>query len=146
MWITKVVLTLSFIVCLLTVFQTMMLEVGLNCSRGQITLTVYNVTDGIIISMIGFLQIQTFRASNALQSVSSLISVARGEMTITKLSVRITVMLYFFATPHAVVMNSVRYTIFDESVGNELFSFEFIYSMSIIFVYINYNLPMRYYS
>lgn len=91
-WTTEFVKTLLFIECLLAVFQTVMLEVGLCDSRDHIALIVYNVTDGITISIIAFLHIQTFRASNALQSASSLSSLSRGRKIITKLT------FFFFST------------------------------------------------
>lgn len=77
-WKSEVVITLLFIESLLAIFQTVMLEVGLTYSRGQIAIIVYCVTDGFTISMIIFLQIQTFRTPNALQSVSPLSSASRG--------------------------------------------------------------------
>ena len=135
-WTTKVVITLLFIECLVAIFQTVMLEVGLYCSRGQIGLIVYDVID-VIISMIMFLQIQTFRALYALRSALSVRSVARGTKIVTKLSVRITFMLYLFAAPHVIVMNYLRRVILDNFVGNEISIFEFIYSLSIIFVDVN---------
>ena len=49
MWTTQFVVTLLFIECLLAVFQTVMLEVGLCDSRNYIALIVYNVTDGITV-------------------------------------------------------------------------------------------------
>ena len=136
-WKTKVVITLLFIESLLAIFQTVMLEVRLSYSKGLIAIIFYCLIDGITISMIMFLQIQAFRTSNAIKSVSSSSSASRGNKIVTKFCVNIALMLYFFSAPHAIVMTSLRFTILDEFVINKISTFEVIYSITIIFVYVD---------
>ena len=126
-----------FIESLLAIFQTVMLEVGLCYSEGLIAIIFYCLIDGITISMIMFLQIQAFRTSNAIKSVSSSSSASRGNKIVTKFCVNIALMLYFFSAPHAIVMTSLRFTILDEFVINKISTFEVIYSITIIFVYVD---------
>ena len=136
-WTTRVVLTLLFIGCLLALCQAFMITISLLKKRNmKFAALAYVGIDSIIIGAIIFLQFQTIRASNAVRNESTVTASNRIDKKITKLSLRIMLILCFFVVPCAIIFSCLR-AIKSQLNGKEKSSLDFIWSFSTLFIYAN---------
>ena len=68
---TRVVLVLFYIECVLTLFQTLMMLINLSLNTDQVTAPVYIAMDSIMLATMILLELQTIRASNTLYNEST---------------------------------------------------------------------------
>ena len=137
-WTTRVVLALLFIGCLLAFCQTLMITISLLLQKrkAELLALAYVGIDSIIIGAVIFLQFQTIRASNAVRSESTVNASNRVDKKITKLSMRIMLILCFFVVPYAIIFSCLR-TIKSQLNGKTKSSLDFILSFSTLFIYAN---------
>ena len=135
-WTTKVVISLISIAAIFAFFQAVMTTIGLFLDQKLITGAIYIAADSIILGMIIFLQVLTVRTSNAIYNESQITTTERIDRKITKLSLRIMFLLFFFLTPgpglhilHSIIENKV--TKFEKSV------LEFISVIGMILIFGN---------
>ena len=136
-WTTRVVLVLFYIECLLALFQALMMTIDLSLKKEQVIAPVYSSVDSIVLATMILLQLQTIRISNALYNGSTVNTLDRIDKKITKLSMRIMLMLCFFLLPYTALFNVLRSTIKDQLNDNESSVLEFVTSLSVLFVYAN---------
>lgn len=118
----------------LALLETVMLEVGLLVREGQFFLFIYVV---IIVSVIILLQIETIRKSHSLYGESSITAARRTNQTITKLSMRIMILLCIFVTFCNIIMNLIGTNNLDWLISHDKFISEFVYPMSSSLVFTN---------
>ena len=136
-WTTRVVLVLFYIECLLALFQALMMTIDLSLKKEKVIAPVYSSVDSIVLATMILLQLQTIRISNALYNGSTVNTLDRIDKKITKLSMRIMLMLCFFLLPYTALFNVLRSTIKDQLNDNESSVLEFATSLSVLFVYAN---------
>ena len=135
-WTTKIVISLISISAILALFQAAMIIIGLLSYQKLTTETIYIATGRAILGMIIFLQVFTVRTSNAIHNESQITTNERFDKKMTKLSLRIMFLLFFFLTPGPLlhILRSIaenNITKFDKSV------LEFISVIGMIFVFGN---------
>lgn len=121
----------------LALLETAMLEVGLLVREGQFFLFIYVAVDVIIVSVIILLQIETIRKSHSLHGESSITAARRTNQTITKLSMRIMILLCIFATSCSIIMNLIGTNNLDWLISHDKFISEFVYPMYSSLVFTN---------
>ena len=128
-------LTLLLIGCLLALCQAFMITISLLQKRDMtFAAFAYVGIDSIITGAIIFLQFQTIRASNAVHSQSTATASNRFDKKITKLSLRIMLILCFFVVPCAIVFFCLR-AIKSQLNGKENSSLDVISSFSTSIIY-----------
>ena len=135
-WTTKIVISLISISAILALFQAAVIIIGLLSYQKLTTETIYIATGRAILGMIIFLQVFTVRTSNAIHNESQITTNERFDKKITKLSLRIMFLLFFFLTPGPLlhILRSIaenKVTKFDKSV------LEFISVIGMIFAFGN---------
>lgn len=114
-WTKKIVLTLIFIGSSLALFQAVMVTMGFISGKSRIFTLVFIAMDCMIIGIILRLQIQTVRTSNAIHSESTgstfESTLRRINKKISKLTIRIMILLCFFYAPCFIVTITVRHFI-----------------------------------
>ena len=135
-WTTKIVISLISISAILALFQAAVIITGLLSYQKLTMETIFIATDRVILGMTIFLQVLTVRTSNAIHNESQITTNERFDKKITKLSLRIMFLLFFFLTPgpllhilRIIAENNVAK--FDKSV------LEFISVIGMIFVFGN---------
>ena len=128
-WTRKVVLTLMCI----GVFLALLLGVIAELSLIFLTLRMAFIVSIIMI----FLQIKTIKASNNVHGNSTVTAAEETNKKITKLSLRIMLLLCMFLTPYIVVTNLVRAIIPSQLSYNKRAVLEFVYCLTLIFIYAN---------
>ena len=136
-WRKKVVLTLIFVMFVLSLFIAVMVEISLILGLEQYILPIYVSVDGIIIIMIVFFQIKTIRVSNAVLSESTISAAERTNKKITKLSKRIMLLLCFFVAPQSIIIYISSSNITDQFSHNQKSILEFFSCIGMIFIYVN---------
>ena len=136
-WTTRVVLVLFFIQCVLAFFQAFAMSIDLSLKKEQVIAPVYISMDSVVLATMILLQLQTIRTSNALYNESTVNTLERTDKKITKLSMRIMLMLCFFLLPYTTLFSVLRSTIKDQLNGNESSVLDFVTSFSVLFVYAN---------
>ena len=102
-WTTKKVLKLTLILFFLALLQAVIITAGLLLGKEQFVMPFYITVDVIVIGTITILQILTIRTSNAMHNESTIVTSGRINKRITKLSMRIMLLLCFFITPHLII-------------------------------------------
>ena len=80
-----------------------MITLSSTLEESKIVLSFYVKIDGIAISMLVFLQINTIQTSNALYNESAVSISNKIKKKMTKISMRIILLYTFFASPHIIV-------------------------------------------
>lgn len=137
LWTIRVASTLICVWFFLALFQAVMLTTGLILRRHQIVVPIYIGIESIVISIIIFLQILTIQTSSSVQNQSTVRTFERINRKITKLSMRTMLLLWFFYTPHVMIIKPIRSSIRNQLNDNEKSILEFTNCMSIIFTYAN---------
>ena len=136
-WTTRVVLVLFYVECILALFQALIMTIDLSLNKKQVIAPVYISMDSIVLATIILLQLQTIRTSNALYNESTVSTLDRVDKKITKLSMRIMLLLCFFLLPYTALFNVLRSTIKYQLNDNERSVLDFVTSLSILFTYAN---------
>ena len=135
-WTTKKVLKLTLILFFLALFQAVIITAGLLLGKKQFVIPFYITVDVIVMGTIILLQVLTIRTSNALYNESTLVTSGRINKKITKLSMRIMLLLCIFITPHLVIYAA------REVIPHRLYYFkkstvEFVSMISLVWAYAN---------
>ena len=135
-WTTRVVLKFTCVSIFLALLQAVLVLTALVYGIERISTPIYITIDAVVIALITFFQIQTIRATNAIHNKSTVVEPEIINKRITKLSMRIMLLLCFFVTPHLIVFalrETIRYrlNIYEKNIL-EFFSF-----MSLILTYGN---------
>ena len=135
-WTTKKVLKLTLILFFLALFQATMITAGLLLGKKQFVMPFYITVDVIVMGTIILLQVLTIRTSNALYNESTLVTSGRINKKITKLSMRIMLLLCIFITPHLIIYAA------REVIPYRLYYFkkstvEFVSMISLVWAYAN---------
>ena len=128
-WSTKIV---SILICsgsFLAFFQAVMKTVGLVLELERFVVPVYVAMDVAVLGMIIILQIKTIRTSRDVHNMSAVASSERINKKVTKLSMRIMLLLCFFFTPNAIIVNIIRNVIKHQLNRNEQTVLEFTASI-----------------
>ena len=136
-WTTRVVLVLFYVECILALFQALIMTIDLSLNKEQVIAPVHVSMDSIVLATIILLQLQTIRTSNALYNESTVSTLDRIDKKITKLSMRIMLLLCFFLLPYTALFNVLRSTIKYQLNDNERSVLDFVTSLSILFAYAN---------
>ena len=136
-WTTKIVFTLIFIGFSLALFQAVVVTMAFMLRKPRIGTLTYIAMDCMIIGIILWLQIQTIRTSNAIHSESTVSTLEKINRKISKLSMRIMILLFFFHAPCFIVLVIVRYFIIHRVNGNEKLKLEFFSCLSMVFAFGN---------
>ena len=102
LWTTKVVLSVLSIAFFFPLSQGRMATTGMVVRRDDIVVPVY--FDALMLSVIVFFQVLTIRYCNTLYSESTIATSAEIKIRITKLSMRIMIMLCFSIAPLQIVV------------------------------------------
>ena len=135
-WTTKKVLKSTLILFFLALFQATMITAGLLLGKKQFVMPFYITVDVIVMGTIILLQVLTIRTSNALYNESTLVTSGRINKKITKLSMRIMLLLCIFITPHLIIYAA------REVIPYRLYYFkkstvEFVSMISLVWAYAN---------
>ena len=136
-WTTKIVFTLIFIGFSLALFQAVVVTMAFILRKPRIGTLTYIAMDCMIIGIILWLQIQTIRTSNAIHSESTVSTLEKINRKISKLSMRIMILLFLFYAPCFIVLVIVRYFIIHRVNGNEKLKLEFFSCLSMVFAFGN---------
>ena len=129
MWPTKIVSILLCSGSFLAFFQAVMITVGLVLELERFVVPVYVAMDVAVLGMIIILQIKTIRTSRDVHNMSAVASSERINKKVTKLSMRIILLLSFFFTPNAIIVNIIRNVIKHQLNRNEQTVLEFTASI-----------------
>ena len=135
-WTTKAVLKLMCTAFCLALFKGFLITTGLFLGEKFVVLSIYMTLDGIIICTIIVLQIKTIWTSNAVHNESTLTASQKLSKRVTKLSMRIMLLLCFFFTPH-LIMFILRVAIQSGLNAYEKSILEFMCFLSLLLVYAN---------
>ena len=136
MWTRRVVLKLFFVAVFLALLQAVLVLAGSVLGKQHIVTPFYIAVDGVVIGLITFLQVQTIRTSNAVHNESTAVASDIINKKITKLSMRIMLLLCVFITPHLIVYTlreniRKRLDIYEKGIT------EFVSFLTIILTYAN---------
>ena len=135
-WTRRVVLKLFFVAVFLALLQAVLVLAGSVLGKQHIVTPFYIAVEGVVIGLITFLQVQTIRTSNAVLNESTAVASDIINKKITKLSMRIMLLLCVFITPHLIVY-TVRENIRKRLDIYEKGIIEFISFLTIILIYAN---------
>ena len=121
----------------LALFQAVIITIGFLLWKWEIVTPIHLSVDIIIIGITILLQIKTIRISNAIFNKTKMVNSERINKKITKLSIRIILLLCFFTLPYFIVYNIIRPRIIHQSNDNEILIFKFISLIAIIFSFGN---------
>ena len=136
-WTTRVVLTLSCIGCFFALIQALMITIGLLLKKGEVAKRIFIAIDSTIIASIILLQLQTIKTSNAVHNESTISVSERIDKKISKLSIRIMVLLCFFVVPFVVIFSILREMLQKQLNGNQKILLDIISCIFLLFVYAN---------
>ena len=127
-WTTKVIISLTCVGCLLTLFQAITLTVALTFQKVVAIIPFNVVIDGFIVGII-LLQLLTIRRSTAVSTAGE----SNFHKKIVKLSTRIMLLFCFFVTPFVIILNLLRNIDQDKLNENHKSTLQFIFCFSIVF-------------
>lgn len=136
-WTTRIVLILTLIGFGLALFQAVIVTIGFLLWKWEIVAPIHLSVDIIIIGITILLQIKTICISNAIFNKTKMVNSEMINKKITKLSIRIILLLCFFTLPYFIVYNIIRPRIIHQSNDNEILIFKFISLITIIFSFGN---------
>ena len=136
-WTTRTVVILIFIGFGLTLFQAVIITIGFLLWKWEIVTPIHLSVDIIVIGITIFLQIKTIRTSNAIFNKTEMVNSEMINKKITKLSIRIILLLCFFNLPYFIVYNIIRPIIWHQSNDNEKLIFKFTSLITTIFSFGN---------
>ena len=136
-WTTRTVVILIFIGFGLTLFQAVIITIGFLLWKWEIVTPIHLSVDIIVIGITIFLQIKTIRISNAIFNKTEMVNSEMINKKITKLSIRIILLLCFFNLPYFIVYNIIRPIIWHQSNDNEKLIFKFTSLITTIFSFGN---------
>ena len=136
-WTTRTVLILIFIGFGLTLFQAVIITIGFLLWKWEIVTPIHLSVDIIVIGITILLQFKTIRTSNAIFHKTEMVNSEMINKRITKLSIRIILLLCFFNLPYFIVYNIIRPSILHQSNDNEKLIFKFTLLITIIFSFGN---------
>ena len=136
-WTRKVVLTLMCIGVFFALLLGVIAELPLIFLTLRMAFIVSITIDGTVVIIMIFLQIKTIKASNNVHGNSTVTAAEETNKKITKLSLRIMLLLCMFLTPYIVVTNLVRAIIPSQLSYNKRAVLEFVYCLTLIFIYAN---------
>ena len=136
-WSTKIVLIFIFSGSFLAFFQAVMITVGLVLELDRFVVPIYVTMDVAVLGMIIILQVKTIRTSRDVQNMSTVATSERINKKVTKLSMRIMLLLCFFFAPHTIILNIIRSVIKHQLNNNEKSVLEFIAGISLVFAFGN---------
>ena len=127
----RVVFKLTFVAIFVAFLQAVLVLTVTVLGKEHISTPIYITVDVIVIVLITCLQIKTIRATNTLHNESTVIVSETINKKVTKLSMRIMLLLCFFMTLHLIVFAArrpIRYqlNIYEKGIL-EFFSFISIY-------------------
>ena len=138
----RVILTTRFmaiavsIACSAALINAVMNVIGALLRIEQIYTRINFVIGAIIISIVAFLQLLVMRASNLVHMQSNIDAAQATNRKITKLSMRIMLLVLFFHAP-LIIVNSIRNKFQDQLNKNGKSILEFIACVSLIITYTN---------
>ena len=121
----------------LALFQALMVTVAFILRKPRIGKLVYAAMDCMIISVIFWLQIQTIRTSNAINSELTISTLGNINKKIAKLSIRIMILFCFFYAPCFIVGIIVRHFIIHRLNANKKIMLGFLSCLSAVFSFGN---------
>ena len=135
-WTTRVVFKFPFVAIFLALLQAVLVLTATVLGKEHISTPIYITVGVVVIVLITCLQIKTIHKTNTLHNESTVIVSEIINKKVTKLSMRIMLLLCFFMTPHLIVFSvrrPIRYqlNIYEKGIL-EFFSF-----ISIILTYAN---------
>ena len=117
----------------LALFQALMVTVAFILRKPRIGKLVYAAMDCMIIGVIFWLQIQTIRTSNAINSELTISTLGNINKKIAKLSIRIMILFCFFYAPCFIVGIIVRHFIIHRLNANKKIMLGFLSCLSVVF-------------
>ena len=121
----------------LALFQALMVTMAFILRKPRIGKLVYAAMDCMIIGVIFWLQIQTIRTSNAINSELTISTLGNINKKIAKLSIRIMILFCFFYAPCFIVGTIVRHFIIHRLNANEKIKLGFLSCLSVVFSFGN---------
>ena len=107
-WTTRTVVIILFIGFCLALFQAVIITIGFLLWKWKIVTPIHLSVDIIIIGVTILLQIKTICTSNAIFNKTEMVNSEMVNKRITKLSIRIILLLCFFTLPYFIVYNIIR--------------------------------------
>ena len=135
-WTNKVVSILMCLAFLHDLYLAVMAVIN-SVMNSKVAFYLYIALESTIVAAIVFLQIKTIRASNRVCTTSNISTAERINKKITKLSLRIMILLCLFVAPQLLITNIMRTTNQDQFNGNEKSVLQVIYCLSLSFVFEN---------
>lgn len=117
----------------LALFQALMVTMAFILRKPRIGKLVYAAMDCMIIGVIFWLQIQTIRTSNAINSELTISTLGNINKKIAKLSIRIMILFCFFYVPCFIVGIIVRHFIIHRLNANKKIMLGFLSCLSVVF-------------
>lgn len=117
----------------LALFQALMVTMAFILRKPRIGKLVYAAMDCMIIGVIFWLQIQTIRTSNAINSELTISTLGNINKKIAKLSIRIMILFCFFYAPCFIVGIIVRHFIIHRLNANKKIMLGFLSCLSVVF-------------
>ena len=137
LWTKRIVLSLLCAALFFALFQVLLVEIALKFRKEKFAVPINAAIDSVLIEIVVFLQVKTIRTSNTVTDNSSLVHAQRINKVITKLSMRIMLLLCMFLTPYTILTSLLRASIKDQLNGNDRSILEFVYCMNIIHLFGN---------
>ena len=135
-WTKKVVLTLMCI-AFCHALQLAVMAVIDSIMNSRVSFILYIAIEGIIAVIIVFLQIKTITISNKICATSNISTAERTNKKITRLSLRIMLLLCFFMAPQLLITNILKTKNQDQFSDSERSVLQVIYCLSVSLVFEN---------
>ena len=135
-WTTKAIFTLMFIVTFVSLFQAVLPIIGFLLEMQYILMSIYYSVNGSLLVTIMLLQLLTICKSNAIYKDSTINAADKTNKVITRLCIRIMLLLCFFFVPYP-VMFSLRSNIQSKLNDHRKSILEFSTSICVIFCFSN---------
>ena len=136
-WSTKVVLIFICSGCFLAFLQAVIVTVGLALELDRFVVPIYVVMDVFIVGMVIIPQVKTIRTSRNVHNMSTVANSEIINKKVTKLSMRIMLLLCFFFAPDTIILNIIRSIIKHQLYSNGKSVLEFIADISVVFAFGN---------
>lgn len=135
-WTNKVI---TILICLAFLHGLYLAVVAIinSVMNSKVVFYLYIVLESTIAATLVFLQIKTIRTSNRVYGTSNISAAQRTNKTITKLSLRIMLLLCLFMAPQLLITNIIRTTNQDQFNDNEKSVLQVIYCISVSLVFGN---------
>ena len=132
---TKILLIFICSGSFLAFFQAIMITAGLELELDRFVVSVYFTMDIVVVVMVTILQVKTIRTSRDVHNMLTVATSEKINKKVTKLSMRIMLLLYFFFTSHNIIINIIRSIIKQQLSSNEKSVLEFIAGIFLVIAF-----------